>query len=202
MSRSIVINREFASGGREIGRLIAVRTGMEFYDTRILQEAAAAQGLAPDLLEQFDERVVSGTYFSLGMFGGTDAETSALPFRMFSAVSKVIVEAASRAPAVFIGRCADHVLAEARIKYRSVFVYSSDTDAKTARATAVAGVDARHAEGYIARMDKARSRYQQFFTGTTFGDPHCYDLCLDSARLGYAGCADLILAAARTDPAA
>ena len=46
MNRSIVINREFGSGGREIGRMISERTGMELYDTRVLQEAAAKRGLA------------------------------------------------------------------------------------------------------------------------------------------------------------
>ena len=45
MNRSIVINREFGSGGREIGRLICERTGAEFYDSRILQQAAAKRGV-------------------------------------------------------------------------------------------------------------------------------------------------------------
>ena len=40
MDSSIVINREFGSGGREIGRMICERTGMELYDTRMLAEAA------------------------------------------------------------------------------------------------------------------------------------------------------------------
>lgn len=194
MRQSIVINREFGSGGREIGRLIAERTGLEFYDSRILAEAASSRGLPEDLLTQFDERIVTGQFFDLSLITGIDNETFSLPYRMYAAISEVIVAAAKRAPAVFIGRCADRILADADLPLRSVFVYSTDTDAKVARAMTVDGIERKYAESYIAKMDKSRSRYQQFFTGTTFGDPRQYDLCLNSARLGFEGCVRAILA--------
>lgn len=194
MRQSIVINREFGSGGREIGRLIAERTGLEFYDSRILAEAASSRGLPEDLLTQFDERIVTGQFFDLSLITGIDNETFSLPYRMYAAISEVIAQAAKRAPAVFIGRCADRILADADLPLRSVFVYSTDTDAKVARAMKVDGIERKHAESYIAKMDKSRSRYQQFFTGTTFGDPRQYDLCLNSARLGFEGCVRAILA--------
>jgi cytidylate kinase len=197
--RSIVINREYGSGGREIGRRIAERAGMEFYDTRILAEAAAARGLPSDLLATFDERVVAGQLFDLSIITGADSGTFSLPFRMYGAIAEVISGAAGRAPAVFIGRCADRILREARIRLRSVFIYSTDTEGKIARAVDVDGIDRRHAESHIAKMDKARARYQQFFTQTTFGDPREYDLCLNSAQLGYEGCVATIMASMNTD---
>ena len=106
----------------------------------------------------------------------------------------MITEAARTAPAVFIGRCADVILHEAGVPIRSVFIYNTDTAAKIARAVEIDGVAAKDAEKYIARMDRARSRYQAFFTGTHFGDHRQYDLCLNSAQLGYRACADAILA--------
>jgi cytidylate kinase len=193
MQRSIVINREFGSGGREIGRMICERTGMEFYDTRILQEAASRRGLPADMLEGFDERILTGQYFDLSIIGGTDPETYSLPYRMYAAIAEVVTEAARTKPSVFIGRCADKILRDARLRFRSVFIYSTDTDRKIARAMEVDGVARKDAEKYIAKMDKTRDRYQQFFTNTRFGDYREYDLCLNSGRLGYAGCVDLIL---------
>jgi cytidylate kinase len=118
---------------------------------------------------------------------------------MYGAIAEVISGAAGRAPAVFIGRCADRILREARIRLRSVFIYSTDTEGKIARAVDVDGIDRRHAESHIAKMDKARTRYQQFFTQTTFGDPREYDLCLNSAQLGYEGCVATIMASMNTD---
>jgi cytidylate kinase len=195
MQRSIVINREFGSGGREIGRLISERTGMDLYDTRILQDAATRRGLPPDLLASFDERVVAGQFFDLSIIGGTDPETFSLPYRMYGAIADVITEAAQTRPAVFIGRCADKILTEAKLPFRSVFIYSTDLAAKIARAVERDGIEPKDAEKYIAKMDRARDRYQQFFTGTRFGDRREYDLCLNSGRLGYSTCVDLVIAA-------
>lgn len=194
MNKSIVINREFGSGGREIGHRIADRTGMEFYDSRILQEAATKKGLPHDLLASFDERLSSGPFYSLSLIGGVDLDTASLPYRAHAAISDVIIAAAQRAPAVFIGRCADRILAEAGLPFRNVFVYCTDMQRKIDRAVNLDGVAPKHAESYIAKMDKARSRYQQFFFDTTFGDYRTYDLCLDSAVFGEEGCVDLILA--------
>lgn len=194
MDRSIVINREFGSGGREVGRIIAERTGMEFYDTRILQEAAVRQGAPADLLARFDEQVVGGQFFDVSMLGTADPELMSLPYRTYASIAEVIVSAAQRAPAVFIGRCADRILADHGLRMRSAFIYSTDRHAKIARAIEVDGVDPKSAESHIARMDRSRRRYQQFFTDTKFGDPHSYDLCLNSARLSYHDCADVILA--------
>jgi cytidylate kinase len=200
MNRSVVINREYGSGGREIGRLIAERTGAQLYDTRVLQDAASRRGLEPDVFATFDERLVTGQFFDLSVIGGVDPETYSLPYRMYGIIAEVIAEAARTAPAVFIGRCADKILRDAQLPYRSVFIFSTDKQRKVARAVEVDGVPAREAERHIARMDKARDRYQMFFTGARFGDHREYDLCLNSARLGYEGCAAVILAAADTPP--
>jgi cytidylate kinase len=195
--RSIVINREFGSGGREVGRLVAEQGAVRFYDSRIIQDAAAAKGLSRDLLERFDERVATSPFASLSMFSGVDVETSSMPYRMYSAIQDVVLAAARTAPAVFVGRCADKILADAGISFRSVFVYSTDLERKIARAVEVDGVSRKAAESYIAGMDRTRSRYQQFFTDTTFGDYREYDMCLNSARLSYADCARIILATVR-----
>ena len=192
--RSIVINREFGSGGREVGRLVAEQAAVRFYDSRIIQDAAAANGLSRDLLERFDERVATNPFASLSMFSGVDSDTASLPYRMYSAIQEVVLAAARTAPAVFVGRCADKILADAGIPFRSVFVYSTDLERKIARAVELDGVSRKAAESYIATMDRTRSRYQQFFTDTTFGDYREYDMCLNSARLSYADCAQVILA--------
>lgn len=196
MIKSIVINREFGSGGREIGRLISERTGLDFLDTGIMAAAAQRRGLPANQLEAFDEHVSAGQYLNLSIIGVTDPDAAALPYKMFGAIAQVITESAQTRPAVFIGRCADSILREAKVPFLSAFVYSTDLAAKIERAVGVDGVPRDEAEKYIARMDKARSRYQQFFTGTHFGDRRQYDLCLNSGRLGYPLCADLIVAAA------
>jgi CMP/dCMP kinase len=193
MNQSIVINREYASGGREIGRLIAEQTGQEFYDTRILQEAALRQEYSEEILASFDEQFVGGGFLDFTLLGG-NAELAALPYRIHGAITAVVTAAAIKAPAVFIGRCADQILLDAKLPVLSVFIYSSDLQQRIARAVEVDGVDPKHAEAYIAKMDRSRRRYQQFFTDAKFGDPQSYDLCLNSAKLSYDACARAIIA--------
>lgn len=200
MNRSIVINREFGSGGREIGRLISERTGMQLYDTRVLQDAASKRGLAPDLLANFDERVVTGPYFDLSIMTTVDPEFYSLPYRMYAAIAEVITAAARVEPAVFIGRCADKILRDEGLRFRSVFIYSTDIRGKLDRAVELDGVARRDAKKYIDKMDNTRSRYQRFFTHAKFGDYREYDLCLNSGRLGWQACVDMILAAAEAEP--
>ena len=147
------------------------------------------------------ERLAAGQYLNLSFPGFSDPEFAAMPYRVFSAIAEAITEAARVAPGVFIGRCADSVLREAKLPLLSVFVYSTDVQAKIARAVEVDGVPPKDAEKYIARMDKTRSRYQQFFTGTRFGDYREYDLCLNSGHLGIDTCADVILTALKGEAA-
>lgn len=192
MSRSIVINREFGSGGREIGRRLAEKAGMAFYDSRILKEAARSD-LPKDLLDRFDERVSTGHLLDLSAFTAGDPELQSMPFRLHDAIAQVVIAAASQAPAVFIGRCSDHILQDAGLRFRSVFVYSTDRAAKIRRAVEVDGVAESKAQPYIDKMDADRRRYQRFFADSEFGDYREYDLCLNSGRLGYDACVDVIL---------
>ena len=194
---SIVINREFGSGGREIGRRLSEQERMEFYDTRILQDAASSHGIAPNALAALDEKLSAGQFLDMSALGGSNAGTLTVPYVLYSATADVITAAATTRPAVFIGRCADRILHDAHIPFLNVFIFSTNIEKKIARATRVDGVAPRDAKKYIAKMDKARSHYQQFFTGTRFGDYHQYDLCLNSAHLGYTGCVDSIRVAAQ-----
>jgi len=84
-------------------------------------------------------------------------------------------------------------LRTAGLRSRSVFVYSTDVEAKVRRAVELDGVRRGRAEAYIAKMDQSRRRYQRFFADTEFGDYREYDLCLNSGRLGYDACVDVIL---------
>ena len=51
----ITIGREFGSGGREIGKKVADRLGIKFYDKELLQEAAKESGFCREIFENQDE---------------------------------------------------------------------------------------------------------------------------------------------------
>lgn len=51
----ITIGRTFGSGGRHLGRLLAERLGIGFYDKRLLVESARKAGYNLDYFERNDE---------------------------------------------------------------------------------------------------------------------------------------------------
>ena len=51
----ITIGREYGSGGREIGRLVAEKLNVKCYDKELLTLAAKESGICPEVLENHDE---------------------------------------------------------------------------------------------------------------------------------------------------
>lgn len=63
----ITIGREFGSGGREIGKKVADRLGIKFYDKELLQEAAKESGFCREIFENQDEKPTNSFLYSLVM---------------------------------------------------------------------------------------------------------------------------------------
>ncbi len=51
----ITIGRQFGSGGRYVGRMLAEKLGIPFYDKELLSEAAKQSGICEEIFED-DER--------------------------------------------------------------------------------------------------------------------------------------------------
>lgn len=195
MKKSIVINRQYGSGGRVIGQQVAERLHMPCFDSNILSEAAENHGIDVEKLKEFDERLMGSLLYNIAAMTTLDEKARALPYDMYRAISDTIYHAAMKEPTVFVGRCADQVLKEHGISYLNVFVYASDMEERRQRAINVDGVDENYADAYIYKKDRARAKYQKFFTNTEFGKLMEYDVCLNSSALGYDRCADMIVSA-------
>ena len=59
MKKIITIGREHGTGGREIGKHIARKLGIECYDGRLVSEAARAGGIDEKLAKLYDEKPTS-----------------------------------------------------------------------------------------------------------------------------------------------
>ena len=56
----ITIGRQFGSGGREIGKLLADKFGIAYYDKELINEASKVSGLSTEYFEKADERAPNG----------------------------------------------------------------------------------------------------------------------------------------------
>lgn len=69
--KSLAIEREFGSGGREIGMRVAELAGIPYYDGELLIKAAEAQGVSIELLKTYDEQRTGAFCMTLLLFRTT-----------------------------------------------------------------------------------------------------------------------------------
>ncbi len=197
---SIVIDREYGSGGREVARILSERLGMEFYDGNLLALAGKEYGIDLETLKDYDEKGVGSVLRDISMVRSSayGSLVNEAPYQVYSAQSRLVQQLVAVKPCIFLGRCTAQILTtEARVPFVHAFVYASRMEDRVERARTVDGVEASRIEAYIKRRDTQRKNYNRFFTDKTWGDPKNYDLMLNTSALGYDGAAEAILGVLR-----
>lgn len=102
-------------------------------------------------------------------------------------VIKMIAEAGS---CVIVGRSADYVLRHKEDLVR-IFIYAPK-DYRTKKVMEMYGDTWEEGKKNIERSDAARAAYYKNISGRRWGDPHQYELCIDSS-IGVQKCVDVIV---------
>ncbi len=192
----IAISREFGSGGREIGRLVAERLGIPFYDKELIRLTAEKSGFTPEYIKAHEQRLANTLLFSLYEQNYAYVDEQRPPLEaLFLIQSKVIRELADRESCVIVGRCANYVLKD-RPGCFSVFVHA-DPEFRRARYQAEFGGSPDAAARELEKLNRDRDNYSRHYTGRERGRAQFHDLCLDSSRFGIEGSAELILEAVK-----
>lgn len=185
---AIAIGRQYGSGGREIGRLVADMLGIKYYDKELLTESAKASGVKPELFEAADERTPSFFAnlwsFNLGFNSGSYliGNSPLSDDNIYKAQSNVMKNLAEQSSCVIVGRSADYVLRNHPYLI-SVFIHSSLED-RIIRIMNRTDIDSAEKAREIAeKKDKLRSSYYNFYTDKTWGASASYDLSIDSSKL-------------------
>lgn len=192
----ITIGRQFGSGGRKVGRLLAEKLDIPYYDKELLAEAAKDSGICQEIFENHDEKPTRSLLFSLvtgvQMHGDPGSMYMDMPLnhKIFLAQFDAIRRIASEGPCVIVGRCADYVLRD-KPNAVSVFV-KADIRQRMERAVSLYGVDPAKAEETVRKADKQRASYYNYYATATWGDVNNYDLCVDTGKLGIEGTVELI----------
>lgn len=192
----IVIGREFGSGGRTIGKIIANRLGIDYYDTELLNKAAETEGLSLQVLKDHDEKKPSVLKALLqGAYGIAD-NFHTVPLsseRIYRVQSKVIHDISSKGSCVIVGRNADYIL-RSHPGLVSVFLHSP-IEKRAERIIRRGEAETLEAAIEIARQhDRRREGYYNFFTGEKkWGVSSNYHLSLDTSCMDNEEVADLII---------
>lgn len=181
----ITIAREYGSGGRYIGRIIADKLGIKFYDKDLVTVLSEQTGLSEKYIENNEQKrnsldaLNNGYYFNLS---NSD--------ELFVKESELIKELAEKESCVIIGRCSDFILKDNENTI-NIFVYSNMED-KIKRAVERYGISKEDAEKEIKNIDKKRSNHYKHYTGKKWGEIQNYDMCINSDTLGVEKSAELI----------
>ena len=194
--RIITISREYGSGGRTVGRMIADRLGIPFYDKQLVKQVSQESGFAAKYIEEHGEHSPSGSRFSYafapqgvpGVMNGLSASDY-----LWNVQCDVILQLADNGPCVIVGRNADYILKD-RADVLHVYLHA-DIPFRASRIVQLYGASDRNPEAELAERDKRRRLNYQHYTGRNWGVAQNYDLCLNTGTLGLEQCADIIIRA-------
>ena len=190
----ITISREFGSGGRTIGRQVAEKLGIPFYDKELVDQIALESGFAPNYVEEHGEHSPGRSLFAYAFapqgVPGVMNGLSTADF-LWSVQCNVILQLADQGSCVIVGRNADYILKD-REDALHVFVFA-DEPFRAERIVRLYGESEKSPEARLHEKDKRRRVNYQHYTGRTWGQAQNYDLCLDTGVLGVEQCTDIIV---------
>lgn len=167
----ITINRGYGSGGRYIGKQLAKRLGIAFYDRELIS-------LVSDSAPDYDECVS----FKISENTGAEEPEFVSEDSVFNSQSSVIRDIAAGEACVIVGRCADYVLRDFD-GLISIFVHAPLKSCMK-RVMSLYELNPDDAKNIIINKDKSRSLYYEHYTGRSWTCADNYDLCINSGILG------------------
>ena len=188
----ITIDRLYGAGGHTVGREVAKRLGIEFYDRDIIRTAVAASGATQDEVEEEEEELSRVDSFIKAI----NPNSFDIKDVVFENEKAAILELAQKGPSVILGRCASAILEEAGIETLSVFLHASREDRMAAVGRLIGSEDRAEILACMKKMDHKRRYYYEYYTPRRWANGLDYDLFLNSHALGYEGCINTIVAIA------
>ncbi len=190
------IDREYGSGGHDVGKIIAQKLGVSFYDNELIEMTATQSGLPLEYIRKNEQQLANaflGELYAQNYAYATDELPPA--DAVFLTQSKIIRDAAARHSCVIVGRCANFIL-KGRPNLYSVFLHASEEERKE-RIIRNYGIAPERVTEEMKRMDVRRRRHCRFFTGCDFGDPGAYDTVIDTTGKSLEETADEIIRSVR-----
>ncbi len=194
-NRAITISRGFGSGGRTIGKLLAQKLDIDYYNDDLIKLASEESGINLELFGKADERVKTNLFKRYKRSYGEwtippDSDLFVSDDNLFNYQAKIIRNLADKSDCVIIGRCADYIL-RGRENLTRILVYA-DKPACMSRVTELYGMLPAEAEKKIESLDKARANYYKYYTSHEWDDVNNFDLCLNTSNISFEQAVEII----------
>ena len=176
----ICIGREFGSGGHEIGKKLAENLKLSFYDYELLENATIRSNIEYKELKKADEKKANSLLHTI-LYNSDEKKLRGLSANdiLFEVQKNMILDLAKDANCVFVGRCADYILAKENIRHISLFVTAPFSD-RVQRKQQLLNLDEHSTVALIQKTDRQRN----YYSGRNWVKPYNYDICVNSSTLG------------------
>ena len=199
MDKKIVITiaRGYGSGGRTVGKMLSKELNIPFYDREILYMASDDSGINLGLFQKYDEEVSVGIFdsstkqYTGGIIPPEDCKFTSKE-NLFNYQAKIIKNLAVKDSCIIVGRCADYILKDFDYVIK-VFIWAPHNVCVDTISDMFA-MSEKDADKKIRKIDIHRSEFYHYYTCREWDNARNYDLCLNSADLGFDGCVEAIKA--------
>ena len=190
----ITISRQFGSGGRTVGHMVAEKLGIPFYDKELVEQIALESGFAPKFVEEHGEHspgrsLLSYAFAPQGVPGVMNGLSTA-DF-LWNIQCSAILQLAEKGPCVIVGRNADYILKDREDCFHA-FIHA-DMDYRADRIVRLYGESEKSPEAPLQEKDKRRKVNYQHYTGRTWGAADNYDICINTSTISLEKAADIIV---------
>ena len=191
----ITIARDYGSGGKTVGKMLAKELNIPFYDREILYMASDDSGINLGLFQKHDEEISKGLFdssthkYSGSLIPPEDSKFTSKE-NLFNYQAKIIRGLAEKRSCIIVGRCADFILRDMD-NVVDAFIWAPMAEC-VKNVMALEPLTAKEAEKKIKKINKHRSEYYRYYTCREWDDYRNYELCLDSSRLGFEKSAEYI----------
>ena len=189
----ITIERELGSGGHEIGKRVAERLGIPFYDYAIISETARAMGLPADEVQKNEERMGVGLLSQMIRNNNAETQIRSKEEEIFQSQVQVIRELAAKESCVIVGRLGAYIL-KGRPKTLNLF-FSADRSFRSRRVAEEQHLSLEDAYKLVKQEDLSRAAYCQHFTHMPWGLAAHYGLTLHTSDYGIDNSVEMVMAA-------
>ena len=193
-NKVITISRQFGTGGRTIGKAVAKRLGIPYYDKELVDAVAKESGFSHEFIEEIGEyaSVTSSFLFNIAVSAHPMGlvDSMSVSDKLYVCQTNVIKDLAEKGPCVIVGRCSDYILKE-RPNTLHIFIHA-DMEHRKERILEKYGETNQPAEKRLKDKDQKRKVYYKHYTNQNWGEADNYDICLDAGALGIDKCIDII----------
>ena len=177
----ITISRQYGTDGHQIAKFLAETLGIPFYDTDLITIASQETRFAEKAFDEAERTATTSLGYILSNRSNRSLYGMPLNDQMFMVQSGIIRTIADKGPAVIVGRCADYVLSGYKPTI-DIFLQAS-TEARTKTVMERENVSKKEAQTRIARLDKSRATYYNYYTDRKWSDLNNYDIALNVSHL-------------------